>query len=81
MPYEMPRRAYEAWEIWRELDGYGRNIDTMGGFPLPIKLECLESLCARSSDSEYIKNLVQFIEEKALESRRSQYKKTHKVGK
>ena len=46
MPVEISLKNWQAWEAWGSLDGLGRGIDGMSGFPLSPRIEAVEHECA-----------------------------------
>ena len=74
MPVEISLKNWQAWEAWISLDGTGRDIDGMSGFPLPLRIEAVEHECARHDDPEGIRWRLLLIEERALRIRREEYR-------
>lgn len=75
---EIALKNWQAWEAWAGLDSLGRDIDSMGGFPLPLRIEAVERECGRYDDPEGIRWRVMLIEEKALQIRREEYRRRQK---
>lgn len=50
-------------EIWARLDIYGRDVDTMAGNPLPLRLHEVDAECARTEDPDAQRRMVLLIEE------------------
>lgn len=75
---EISLKNWQAWEAWINLDCLGRDVDGMSGFPLPLRIEALERVCARCDDPEGVRWRVLLIEEKALQIRREEYRKRAK---
>lgn len=73
----MSRKNGQAWEAWCELDRYGRDVDTMSGFPLALKLETVEHIVERYDDPEAVRSRILLLESKALEFRRAEYQRKH----
>jgi|GEM_PF-6225779 len=76
-PVHLPRKIFQAWEAWAELDAYARPVDGFGGFPLPLNLADIDRICARYDDPEGIRWRVLMLEEKALTFRRAEYHRKH----
>lgn len=53
-----------ALESWRLLDSFGRGLDGFSGVPLPIRMESIDSECARQADPDGIRWRIIAIEEK-----------------
>lgn len=66
---------FDAWKAWRELDTYGRDIDTMAGNPLPLRIEAIELLCKRYYDPDALRWRILLIEEMVLNHRRQEKSK------
>lgn len=49
-PTALTKRNAEAWAIFRDLDEFGRELDTMGGVPLNLRLESILRACRRTND-------------------------------
>ena len=49
-PTELTKRNAEAWAIFRDLDEFGREVDTIGGVPLNLRLESILRACRRTTD-------------------------------
>lgn len=64
-----------AWEVWSVLDSHGRDLDTMAGNPLPLRLEAIALECSRHSDPDGIRWRVLLIEDQVLAYRRENQKK------
>lgn len=77
MPLEISHANQQAWQIWCELDRYGRGVDTMGGFPLGIRLSDLELTCGKHEDPEGLRWRILLIEEHILEERRRTYQRNN----
>lgn len=77
MPLEISHANQQAWQIWCELDRYGREVDTMGGFPLGIRLSDLEKVCGKHEDPEGLRWRILLIEEHILEERRRTYQRNN----
>ncbi len=78
MPQRLSDMNLAAWKAWKELDTYGRDIDTMAGNPLPLRLEAMELLCKRYFDPDAIRWRVLQIEELVLKQRwQEKAKKVH----
>lgn len=75
MPREQSALNMDAWAVWSFLDNHGRDLDTMAGNPLPIRIEALEIECGRYPDPDAIRWRVGVIEERVLEYRRKQAQK------
>ncbi len=75
MRHSFPRKNAQAWEAWSELDRYGRDLDVMGGYPLPLRLADLDRICARYDDPDGIRWRVLHLEDIALKARRAEYEK------
>lgn len=71
----MTRKNAQAWQLWQELDRYGRDMDTMSGFPLALRVADLDRACLRYDDPDGVRWRVMLIEEKALEYRRDEYQR------
>lgn len=65
----------DAWEAWSTLDAHGRDLDTMAGNPLPLRLEAITLECSRHSDPDGIRWRVLLIEDHVLAYRRDSQKK------
>ena len=74
-PDELSRKNAQSWEAWSELDRYGRDIDTMSGFPLSLRLADIERTCERYDDPEGIRWRVMQVEETALRYRRDEFQR------
>ncbi len=72
-PEYFTRKNAQAWEAWNELDRFGRDIDTMSGFPLSLRIADVEGVCARYDDPDGIRWRVLLIEEDMLRHRRDDY--------
>lgn len=78
MPQRLSDMNLAAWKAWKELDTYGRDIDTMAGNPLSLRLEAIELLCKRYFDPDAIRWRVLQIEELVLKQRwQEKAKKVH----
>lgn len=77
-PKFLARKNAQAWEAWCELDQYARQLDTMGGYPLPIDIAKIEQICMRYDDPEGIRWRVLLLENKALAYRRGIYQRKSK---
>lgn len=69
-PAGLSRLNMAAWNAWTLLDAHGRDTDTMGGNPLPLRLEAVDSVCRRDADPDGLRKRILILEEKALEWRR-----------
>jgi hypothetical protein len=70
MPAGLSRLNALAWHIWRLLDLHGRDIDTMAGNPLPLRLTAIDGECGRYEDAQGLRWRVLLIDEQALTYRR-----------
>ena len=70
MPQDFSGINLEAWQAWKELDTYGRDIDSMAGNPLPLRLEAVELICRQYADPDALRWRILQIEEKVFEYRR-----------
>ena len=59
----------DALRIWSTLDGFGRDLDTMAGNPLPLRLEAVELECNKHHDPDGMRLRVMEIEKRVLEAR------------
>ena len=75
MPRETSAMNDAAWEVWSVLDSHGRDLDTMAGNPLPLRLEAIALECSRHSDPDGIRWRVLLIEDQVLAYRRENQKK------
>lgn len=75
MPREVSALDREAWEAWRLLDVLGRDLDSMAGNPLPIRLEAMDRESLRSSDPDAVRWRILLIEKHVLTYRREHMKK------
>ncbi|WP_304736518.1 hypothetical protein [uncultured Desulfovibrio sp.] len=74
MPREYSALNARAWSVWSTLDGFGRDFDTMAGNPMPLRIEAIDTECARHGDPDAIRWRVLEIEKKVLAGRRMQAK-------
>ena len=78
MPQTFSSMNLEAWKAWRELDTYGRDIDSMAGNPMPLRLEAVDLVCRQYADPDAIRWRILQIEELVLDHRRQEKaKKVH----
>lgn len=77
-PKEQSNLNLEAWAVWSLLDSHGRDLDTMAGNPLPLRIEALDRECYRHEDPDAVRWRVLLIEDKILEYRREKTKRKHK---
>lgn len=59
------------------LDIHGRDIDTMGGNPLPLRLEAVEIECSKYSDPEGLRWRLLLIDKMIMEARRKRADQKH----
>lgn len=59
------------------LDIHGRDIDVMGGNPLPLRLEAVEIECGKYSDPEGLRWRLLLIDKMILEVRRKRAEQKH----
>lgn len=71
-PPRLSTQNQTAWELWSLLDTHGREFDTMGGNPLPLRLEAIAVECGKSGDPDGMEWRVLLIDSKILEYRREQ---------
>lgn len=64
---------YEAVNLWRFLDIYGRDIDTFSGVPRTLRTEAVEIECNKHSDPDGLKWRVFLIEDKIFAKRIKEY--------
>lgn len=75
MPKQCSVSNARAWEIWAMLDAYGRDLDTMAGNPMPLRMEAINTECARCADPDGIRWRILEIEKHVLKYRRNRAKK------
>ena len=76
-PTALTKRNCEAWEVFCDLDTFGRDVDTMGGFPLNLRQEAISRACRHTSDprgiewrvKEYDRTFTKFRREEAKRQR------------
>lgn len=73
MPRGLYKKNVEAWAVWVILDAHGRNVDTMAGLPLPLRIEAVHQECVSKKDPDGIKRLVLCIESAAMQERMKQF--------
>lgn len=54
---------YEAVNLWRLLDFYGRDIDTFAGVPRAMRIEAIDIECGKTSDPDGLKWRVLLLED------------------
>lgn len=69
-PKALSRLNLAAWNAWTTLDAHGRDTDTMGGNPLPLRLEAVDAVCRRDADPDGLRRRILMLEDKAMEWRR-----------
>lgn len=62
-PEGLFRDNAEAVQAWQNLDTFGRTFDTFGGCPMPLRIEAVDSECARTEDQDGIRWRVLLMEE------------------
>lgn len=70
-PTELTKRNAEAWALFNDLDTFGRDLDTMGGLPLNLRLESICGACGRSTDPIGMEWRVKEIDRIATKHRRA----------
>ena len=71
-PTELTKRNAEAWAVFRDLDEFGRELDTMGGVPLNLRLESILRACRRTTDPVGMEWRVKEIDRIATKYRREE---------
>lgn len=78
MPRGLHKKSIEAWQVWAMLDAHGRDIDTMAGLPLYLRIEAVCQECANKKDPDGIRWRVLCIESVAMQKRMEQYRERQK---
>jgi hypothetical protein len=73
-PVAVSRKNGIAWGVWQLLNTFARNLDTMAGNILPLKLVDVQSECARYDDPEGLRKRVLIIETEYLKIARERKK-------
>lgn len=74
-PTELTKRNAEAWSVFRDLDEFGREVDTMGGVPLNLRLESILRACRRTTDPVGIEWRVKELDRIVTKYRREDFKR------
>lgn len=64
---------YEAVNLWRLLDYYGRDIDTFAGVPRALRIEAVDLECDKTNDPVGLKWRVLLLEDKIFTRRIKEY--------
>lgn len=60
------------------LDAHGRDVDTMAGLPLPLRIEAVHQECAGKKDPDGVRRRVLCIEAVAMKKRMEQFRERQK---
>ena len=71
----MTKDNAEAWAIFCDLDTFGRDLDTMSGLPLNLRLEPILRACEGSSNPAGMEWRVKEIDRIVTKYRRDEAKK------
>lgn len=65
--------VYNAINLWRRLDLFGREIDTYTGMPRPLRIEAIEIECEKFPDAIGMRWRIMTLEERIFEKRVKKY--------